>query len=201
MIGFIGFLALLIAGALAAWALWLAELFHVKGVTGPAWAESFSWSALPICAVIAAASSYLVTPSAPRRQRLLFIATTFALSFAAFVAARWAFIDMFTRRRGFIPGPLNTSVLWLASLILAGGLAAAADRWLAPLWIWAVALISIALFLVLPLSVAMVEVLPDMLEGSMNEKNVFKAGYPVFWIALLLPFSLRLGRKRVAATA
>ena len=193
MVGFMRFLALLIGGALAAWALWLAEVCLVKGWAGPSWAERFSWSALPICAVIAMSCSYLLAPSAPRPRHLMFIAMAFALNFAAFLVARWALVDMFGGRWIF-PDPLTLFVLWLTSLILSAGLATAADHWLAPLRIWTVALISIALLVALLLSYATFEVLP-VPGGNSKDVRVFKIGYPVFWIALLLPLSLRLGRK------
>jgi hypothetical protein len=192
MIGLVRSVAWSVGGALAAWALWLAELFWVKGWTGPAWAESFNWSALPICALIATSCSYFLAPSAPWPPRRLFIGTAFALNVTAFVVARWALTHIYGGRALIGPDPLDLTVLWLASLMLATGVATAADRWLAPLKIWTVALIWTALYLAVLLSTATVAVFP--ISGS-DRYDGFKVGYQVFWLALLLPLSLRLARK------
>src|SRR5262245_55272756 len=88
-------LCLLLAGALVAWALWMAEIFWVKGWAGLTWVHEFSWSAVPICALIAILCSYFVAAQASLAHRSLFIVSAFAMILAAFTIGREAAIDFF----------------------------------------------------------------------------------------------------------
>ena len=94
--------------------------------------------------------------------------------------------------------PAGTLVV--IGLAVSVGLVAAASRWLAPLHIWTTVVVTVALLLVLPLSVITVMAFPA-LHGETDEIHAVKMGYPVLWTALLVPLALRLGRKRHPAVA
>jgi hypothetical protein len=197
---------LLFVAAFVAWALWLGEVVWVKGWASLAWLDEFNWSSVPICAVIVVTSSYFVSADAPWRERTKFVAFGFALTMLAFMPGRWAIMEFFMDLPMW-PGlePTITEVLSfvavsLATLVASGlavsvGLVAAANRWLAPLHIWTTFVVVVALILVLPLSFATVTEFPA-LNGSTDEIHALKMGYPVLWTALLVPLSLRVGRRR-----
>jgi hypothetical protein len=114
-----------------------------------------------------------------------------ALTTGAFAAGRWAIFEIVQL---WIPDARPFAVLAAAGLAVSGGLTAAAGRWLAPVHIWTAAAVIVALFLVLPLSVATITAFPA-LNGATDEIHAVKMGYPVLWTALLVPLALRLGRK------
>jgi hypothetical protein len=184
----------LIVSASAAWGLWLGEVCWVKGWAGLAWLDSFNWSALPVCAVIALTSSYAVAPEAGWRQRMTFVLLGGALTAGAFAIGRQAVIDFFSAWLVPYHEPLVT--LAAAGLAVSAGLTAAAGRWLAPLHVWTAAIVAVALVLAVPLSVVTVAAFPA-LNGSTDEIHAVKMGYPVLWTALLVPLALRVGRKRL----
>jgi hypothetical protein len=189
---------LLIVAAFAARGLWLGEVCWVKGWVGLAWLDGFNWSSLPICAVIVVTSSYVVSPDAAWRERILFVLFGFALTTGAFVAGRQAMIEIGSAWVFPFYGPIVT--LAAAGLAVSVGLTAAAGRWLAPVHVWTTVAVIVALVLVLPLSFMTVTVFPA-LNGSTDEIHAIKMGYPVLWTALLVPLALRLGRKRRHAAA
>jgi hypothetical protein len=192
-------LLLVVAGAFVAWGLWLGEVVWIKGWTGLAWLSGFNWSAVPICFLVVAVASYLVTERATWRNRLAFVASGFVLAMAAFVAARAAAFDLFSFK--FFYGQ---SINWwavrdllfiaLAGIAVSVGLAVAAGRFLTPVRGWTVLLLAAALLLALPLSLVTIEIFPA-LNGSDDAIHSVKMGYPVFWTALLVPLALRLGRR------
>ena len=188
-------LLLVLAGAFAAWSIWLAEVCWVKGWAGLAWLSGFNWSVLPICALIVTIASYVVCGDASRSRRLTFIGVGCAITIAASVVARWAAFELFS---GGVPGRRSLGaaiVLLLADLSVAAGLTISANRWLAPLHSWTGILVAAGLLLVLPLSIVTVKAFPA-LNGSTDEIHAIKMGYPIFWTAVLVPAALRLGRKR-----
>jgi hypothetical protein len=187
-----------IVAAFAAWGLWLGEVCWVKGWAGLAWLDGFNWSALPICAVIAVTASYAVSPDAAWRGRIRFVLFGFMLTTGAFAAGRQAMFEIGTAWVFPYYDPFVT--LAAAGLAVSAGLMAAASRWLAPVHVWTVVTIFVALVLVLPLSFMTVAVFPA-LNGSTNDLHAIKMGYPVLWTALLVPLALHLGRKRRRAPA
>jgi hypothetical protein len=187
-------LCLLVAGAFVAWALWMAEILWIKGWTGLTWVNEFNWSAIPICALIAILCSYFVAAHASWDHRSLFLASAFAMIFAAFVVGRDAAINFFTGYF-FVPATIEPIKILVVGLFLSIGLAVAANRWLAPLHYWTAVLIAGSLILAIGLSVLTIQEFPA-LSGNQDFIHVFKMGYPVFWITLLLPIALLLGRKR-----
>jgi hypothetical protein len=141
-------ISLLLVGALAAWGLWLAEVCWIKGWTGLAWLWGFNWSALPICALILITASYALSTRVAWRERMIFTAVGWVIALSAFMLARWAAFDLFSRDLGLLP-----TVRWeaflaatLAVLLLSGGLTFAANRWLAAMhyWTWISALSGLA---------------------------------------------------------
>jgi hypothetical protein len=187
---------LVLVWAFAAWALWMGEVRWVKGWAGLPWLAGFNWSALPICALIAL-SVALLLPKPPRKpNRTLFVSVGGLLMFTAFLVSRWVAFRMFSGGSGLLAeagkGPLL--LLLLTSLLLSVSLAYLADRWLASLHFWTVFLVFSALGLALPLSIITIRILPA-LNGSTDSIHAFKMGYPVFWLALLLPLALWLGCK------
>jgi hypothetical protein len=189
--------SLLLTGVLAAWGLWLAEVCWIKGWDGLAWLSGFNWSALPICALILITASYGVSARASWRERIIFTAVGWVIALVAFVLARWAAFDLLSRGLGLLP-----RVRWepfiaaaLAGLLVSAGLTFAANRWLAAMHYWTGFLIAAGLLLVMPLSIATIKIFPA-LNGSMDEIDSIKMGYPVFWTAVLVPVALCLGRKR-----
>jgi hypothetical protein len=68
-----------------------------------AWLSGFDWSALPICALILITASYCVSVRAALAERVIFTAVGWVIGFAAFVLARWAAFDLFSRRLGLLP--------------------------------------------------------------------------------------------------
>jgi hypothetical protein len=190
--------SLLILTALIAWGLWLGEVCWVKGWAGLAWLDGFNWSALPICAVIVVTSSCVVSPDVGWRQRIPFVLFGFVVAAGAFVAGRWAMIEIGSAWVFPFYDPLIT--LAAAGLAVSVGLTAAASRWLAPVHVWTALVVIVALVLVLPLSLITIKVLPA-LSGDTDDIHAIKMGYPVLWTALLVPLALRLGRKRRHAAA
>jgi hypothetical protein len=184
--------SLLIVAAFVAWGLWLGEVCWVKGWASLAWLDSFNWSSLPICAVIAVSCSYFVTPGAGWRERMKFILFGSALATGAFVAGRWAIFEFFSS--WLFVNYVAIAELAAAGLTVSVGLTAATSRWLAPLHIWTAGAVIVALVLVLPLSIITVIEFPA-LNGGTSEIDATKMGYPVLWTALLVPLALRLGRK------
>jgi hypothetical protein len=184
--------SLLIAAGFVAWSLWLGEVCLVKGWAGLAWLDGFNWSVLPVCAVIAVACSYAVSPQAGWRGRMKFVLAGFVLTAGAFVVARGAVIDFFSA--WVVPyHPLVS--LAAAGLAVSAGLTAAAGRWLAPVHAWTAAVVAAALIAVPPLSFVTVTAFPAV-NGSTDAIHAVKMGYPVLWTALLMPLALRLGRRR-----
>jgi hypothetical protein len=186
---------LLVAGALAAWSLWLAEVCWVKSWAGLAWLSGFNWSALPICALIIIMSSYSVSEHAGWPERKRFVTFGFILTIIAFGAARWAVFELFSGIMFTRVGFEAAIVIVAAGLTVSVGLTVSANRWLAPLYGWTGILVAVALMLVLPLSFVTIKALPA-LNGSTDQIHSIKMGYPVFWTALLIPLALRLGRKK-----
>jgi hypothetical protein len=203
--------SVLMIAAFVAWALWLGEVVWVKGWAGLAWLDEFNWSSVPICAVIVVTASYFVSADAPWRERTKFVAFGFALAIWAFREGRWAMMEFFMDLPFPLPGykPTITEILSdvavsVGTLIVSGlavsvGLVAAATRWLAPLHIWTAIVVIVALLLVLPLSLLTVTVFPA-LSGNTDEIHAVKMGYPVLWTALLVPLSLRVGRRGHSST-
>jgi hypothetical protein len=189
-------LSLLLAGAFAAWGLWLGEVRWVKGWAGLAWLSGFNWSALPACAIIVVMASYSVTARAKWPDRARFLVVGWVIAVAAFAMTRWAAFELFSG--GFpgrsVPGP--AIALLIAWVIVPVGFTIAGKRWLAPLHYWAGTLAAVALMLVLPLSFATIKVFPAF-NGSVDQIHAIKMGYPVFWTAALIPVAMGLGRKRV----
>lgn len=186
----IGVLVLTAAGA---WAVWLAEVFWVKGWTGLVWLSGFNWSSLPASAIIVAAASYVLAPRAVWRDRLRFLTASVFLVVAAFVVGRTALFQLF----GPTHLPPLLGPLWPLALLGAGlapsiGLAILADRWLVRLRWWTGAAVAVAIAAAIGLAFATIGVFPAP-NGSTDMIHAVKMGYPIFWSALLVPLALRLG--------
>jgi hypothetical protein len=184
---------ILLGGAFLAWGLWLGEVCWIKGWTGLAWLSGFNWSALPICALVAIESAYLLGARSPWPRRIKFVGVGFVWMMAAFLAGRWAAFEMFsgpTTPRHSLPAVL---VVAIALVVVSVGLTVAANRWLSPLHAWTGIPVAAALLLVVPLSLVTIQVIPA-LNGSSDAVHSVKMGYPVFWTALLVPLALRLGQ-------
>jgi hypothetical protein len=188
-----------IAGAVGAWALWLGEVLWLKGWTGLGWLSGFNWSALPICLLIMAISSYSVGNGAGWRQRAKFIVGGLLVSCAAFALARWSMFELFA---GGVPprfGGQPGLQLLLAGIGAGIAIPAMADRWLTPMSRWSPILLLLAWAGALPLSYATIAWFPAI-NGSSDEIHAIKMGYPVLWTALLTPIALRLARRRPSAS-
>jgi hypothetical protein len=186
---------LLIAGALAAWGLWFAELVWIKGWPGLAWLSGFNWSAVPICALFAFLATIVVSAKRETSTRLAFFTIAAAISLASFALERQIAFHLFA---GSFPGRSSFGFGILAILVgLVSSLALtyAANRWLAPMHFWAGILVIFALLAVLPLSFATIRVFPA-LNGSVDQIHSIKMGYPVFWTSLLVPLALYSGAKK-----
>jgi hypothetical protein len=184
----------LVAGAFAAWGLWLAEICWVKGWAGLAWLSGFNWSALPICTLIVVLCSFLVDARTGWRERMKFLGVGFVATTLAFIVARWTAFELFS---GGAPAGLNLRTVGGAvfgALIVPVVLPSIANRWLAPLYWQTRIYLAVGLVLVVPLSFATIMVFPA-LNGSTDQIHSIKMGYPVFWTALAVPIALRLGRK------
>jgi hypothetical protein len=184
----------LLLGAAAAWSFWITEVYWVKGWSGLAWLSGFNWGAVPICALITIMCAYFFEPGAEAANKVKFIVVGFVLTIASFVAGRFSALDLFS---GNISGALPLKpilILASAGIAVSVGLTISANRWLAPLHLWTIALLAIGLLLVLPFSFATIRVFPA-LNGSTDEIHAIKMGYPVFWTTLLAPTCLWLGRK------
>src|ERR1043165_44534 len=187
---------LVIAGALAAWGLWLGEVVWVKGWAGLEWLSGFNWSALPICLLIVVISSFFLTTQCAWLGRIKFVGAGSVLTVGGFVAIRSAAFELFS---GGAPG---SPTVWIAASIVIGsvfivaiGLAVFANLWLVPLHAWTGVVVAIGLFLTIPLSFMTIAYFPA-LNASTDELHAFKMGYPVFWGAMLIPLALELGRRR-----
>ncbi len=184
-----------VAGAFAAWGLWMGEVIWLKGWAGLAWLEGFNWSAFPISAVIMAVSSFVIAPHAGWRSRTTFVGLGSILAVAAFAAARFATFALFSEMMIGTLWQAPVVVIALSWVIVAVGLSVLASRCLTSLHVWTAALLALGLILVLPLSFATVKIFPA-LNSSTDELHSIKMGYPVFWAAVIVPLALRIGRKR-----
>lgn len=163
----------------------------MKGWSGLAWLFSFNWSSIPICLLIALSISLLLPLRRPRPKRMLCVAFSFSTVLAGFIIARWIAFEWLYR--SMVPnasaGFLIT--LLLSSLVLSLSLFSCAHHWLTPLRIWGMPLLFGSLFLAVGLSFITIRVFPAI-SGSTDSIHAFKMGYPVFWMALLMPYALRL---------
>jgi hypothetical protein len=184
----------LLGGAFLAWGLWFGEVCWIKGWRGLAWLSGFNWSALPICALVAIVSAYLLDGRSSWSRRTAFVGVGFISMLAAFLAGRWAVFELFsgpTTPSHAVPAVL---VVAIALLGVSAGLTVAASRWLSPLHVWTGILVAAALLLVVPLSLVTIQVIPA-LNGSSDAVHSVKMGFPVFWTALLVPLALRFGQS------
>lgn len=178
--------------ALCCWCLWLFEIW-LRGWNDLGWLHELNGSALPICAVIATSACFAIaTRQEGLRPRLLFVAINGPLCFVTYLAARSSFRELFS---GFY-SPAN---IWLTSApaLAAGSLLAlivtlSARLLLAPVAWWSALLVALAQPLSVLLALLTIIAIPAY-HGSQDEVHAFKMGYPVFWVALLLPLALRLG--------
>jgi len=190
--------SLLVAGAFAAWGLWLTEICWVKGWTGLAWLHGFNWSALPICALIMALCGLAVGGRGGWRNRLAYTGAGASAALLAFGVGRWTAFELFS---GWAPAGLNLRTLGgmvVSVLLLPVSLPLITNRWLSPVSWRATVTVAVALALVLPLSFATIHFFPAF-NGSTDQIHAIKMGYPVLWTALLLPLALGLGRKKPRA--
>jgi hypothetical protein len=174
--------------ALVAWGLWFSEIYWLKGWGGLDWLKGFHWSALPICAVIALASSVTGAERTPLWRRLAFSGVAGAAMFAAFVVFRDACYDFYTT---WAPDTAGRAVVrgLTAAVALPIGLAAAARGLLAPGRRRAYLPIGVAL-LVTPLFSKLSLFALSPLIGGSSEFDEIKMGYPVLWLAALVPGAL-----------
>jgi hypothetical protein len=203
-----------IAGAFVAWGLWMEEVIWLMGWAGLAWLDEFNWSSLPISAVIMATSSYVVASRAGWRSRAIFIGLGSVLAVAAFAVVRWVaehffgfsypmfFFFPISPIFGFSADPFvsfleHLTVIVLVGILVAAGLPVLAHWCLSPVRVWTAPLLALGLILVLPLSVATIQVFPA-LNGSTDDVHAVKMGYPVFWTALVIPLALRIGLRQNA---
>ncbi|HKU42549.1 MAG TPA: hypothetical protein VJR89_30535 [Polyangiales bacterium] len=188
--------ALVLGGALSAWAAWWIEIYWIRGWSSAGWLAGYTWSAIPICACIASISSAVLAPSLAWRRRLSFVGIGSVLCWAALDISRATLFELGRRwlsRSGW-PDPWLLT-LWIAALGVAGALWFCSDQLLAPLSRWTALLLAAALALVTPLSLATIRAIPA-LRGQTDAVHAVKMGYPVFWTALLLPLCLWIGRQR-----
>ena len=193
-------ISLFLAGVFAAWGLWIADVWWVKGWAGLAWLSGFNWSAFPICLLIVIMSSYLVAKHIRVSERIIFVGFGCLITIAAFAMTRWAAFELFAGSISVRPGLEAIVVLVIAGLIVSVGLTVSANRWLAPLHYWTGILVAVGLFLVLPLSFGTIKIFPAF-NGSTDQIHAVKMGYPVLWTAVLIPIALRLGRKAQPASS
>lgn len=153
----------IIAGAFVAFGLWLVEVCYITGWAGTKWAESYSWSGIPICILIAVLCSYYVVSPLRRPRRLLFIISATLLTLISYTVAREAILDMFSAGSGYPAiliffesklgiGPLALVVIFF--FVMPIGMAWLANRFLAPLRAWTFLLVIVVLIVVLPLAYA-----------------------------------------------
>lgn len=187
---------IVLAGAFASWGLWISEVLWVKGWNGLAWLNSFNWASVPICAIILFTSSYLIAPRAAVKSRTMFVGVGSLLAVIAFVAARWAVLELSASMFG-ASWMLPIFVLASSWLTQAVGLAVIANGYLASVRIWTAPLLAAALVLVWPLSLWTIRLLPAF-NGSIGEIHSIKMGYPVFWTAIIVPLVLRVGLDKNA---
>ena len=175
--------------ALVAWGLWFAEIYWVKGWGGLAWLQGFHWSALPICAVIALASSVTGAERTPLWRRLAFAAVATAAMFTAFVVFRDACYEFYDT---WVPDDAGRAVVrgLTAAVALPIGLAAAARGLLAPGRRRAYLPVGIALLITPLFSKLSILALSPVVGGGTSEFDEIKMGYPVLWLAALVPGAL-----------
>lgn len=177
--------ATVLAAALVAWTSWYLGIGWFNGSDGLEWLHGFQWGALPACLAIAVACIAAVAHDFRPWRLFTFLVLAAALSLAAFAAAR-------DELYSFGPAQLIRLALYWAGVSL--GLAWLAGRFLAPMRWWTALYLAAALALTLPLASLTVTGFPAERHGDLY--NAIRLGYPVLWIALLLPAALWLGRKR-----
>lgn len=188
---------LFLLGIGGAWGLWFGEIHWLKGWPGTAWLSGFTWSSFPICALLCLLCSYAVRPHVATSKRTAFVGASFAMAMCSFLLVRQAFFYLFSG--GFPSGPAYRPMIELVIgwWILPLSLPFFANRWLGPIHRWAPVLIAGSLALAIPLSFLTIKIFPAV-NGSTDQVHAFKMGYPVIWIAALLPSALSLARKHEA---
>ncbi len=181
--------ATVLAAALVAWASWYLGIGWFNGSEGLEWLHGFQWGALPASAAIAVGCAAAVVRDYRLCHLSAFLVLATALCLAGFAAARDELYSLFVPA-GF--APLIRLALYWAGVSL--GLAWLADRFLAPMRWWTAPLLAAALALTQPLASLTVIEFPGGRHGDIY--NAIRLGYPVLWVAILLPAALRLGRKR-----
>jgi hypothetical protein len=186
---------LYVLGVFAAWGFWFGEILWMKGWPGLAWLKGFTWSSLPICALIVLMSSYAVATHVDLQKRAAFVGVGFLMAISSFLLVKYSAFELFSG--GFPSGPAYgaTLVMLFGWWILPVGLPLLASLWLGPLHRWAALLVAGALATTIPLSFATIKIFPA-LNGSTDQMHAFKMGYPVIWIAVLVPAAMRVARRR-----
>ncbi len=192
------------AAAALAWGLWCASITWFHGWDGLDWLQGFHWGAIPVCIAVAAACAVAVARNYEPARLSLFVILASVLCFAAFAAGRDELYQMFGGMDfvAFAGRPLRRVLyaaapplrLALYAIAVSVSLPWLASRLLAPLHGWTALLAMVALVLAVLLAAVTVTCFPG--ERHADLYNAIRLGYPVFWIALLLPAALWGGVRR-----
>jgi hypothetical protein len=181
------------AGAILAWGFWWAGLIWIKGWMSLAWLDEFNWAAIPICLCIAGTTALCMSPTDRGLNLPLYILTASGIMLAAYAIGRMAVFDIVTA--WFVTPPFALMALAVCYAAVCISLPLLTNRLLAPVYVWKTAAgLAAALPVAIILSYATITIFPAI-NGSRDAVHMFKMGYPVFWVALLVPLTLRLGRK------
>jgi hypothetical protein len=178
------------------WAMWISEIYFLKGWPGLQWLNGFMFSSVPatLCAVIAFLFPlHFSKPKSERKDIFVAIVTLFAVSFICFFVGRYTNYILFSRfGLFFIVGPLDKVGL-LACLILVILFHGIIYIFITNRLIQKTKKLNVLLtFFVIPfaffLSMVSVRYFPGF--GNSNGWiDAIKMGYPVFWTIFLMGLS------------
>lgn len=191
-------LAVIPAGAFAAWTFWWLEMFVVrKGEHFALWLSEFNWSAIPICGIVAAMCAFTIRSRHDRYRPLIFVTSAALLFLSAFVVTKAAFEAFYANAMGagfgmsFQYGPLLQ--LLCADLGVAILLPLLARWALGPVRLWTIWVLTLGLFLIV---VASELISWSGLFNSHGELQAVRLGYPVILSAIFAPLVMHLGSTR-----
>jgi hypothetical protein len=188
-----------LAIALLSFGLWFGEINLIKGWAGIAWLSGFNWASIPICILIALSCVLVLPKQAHKLHPAMFIVFSSILLLAVFMVARYEILSMgnsqfFSPSQMAFPGPnaLPVMILICAWIVLSVGITVFSNRVLVATRKSTPLLLGVAVPVAIMLGLLTVKIIPAI-NGSKDAIHAVKMGYPVFWLATLVPFALRLG--------
>lgn len=198
---------------------WLFEVFVIKGWAGLNWLRGYPFAALVGIAASALATGFAAKyaldtrrhPSAGAAPFGGFVLGASLAAFVSFEVAREAIYNLHSRSAAWLslsgePGLARSFYITQWLLILGAGLITTSvftlgiRRLLVAIAWWTALLFAVALLLVMPLSVALIQVIQAP-GGQTDYVHAVKMGYPMFFTPILLAVATHIAVRAAAKSA